>query len=217
MPRVFRCPLWLTRAADQYRLCPGGEELTEQCFQKYPLAFDRSKQTLVWNNGTRLGIEGVFVDEGTVPKGSTWARNPIPRVNDDNRGNADWASCKGPNGASGPGCIQFPQPCNGTERFSWSTDGSGQGECSGDWTQGSIEDTVLIPADLAPGKWVLGWRWDCEETAQGKHCRPASAESPLTRIRSVAELRGRPNRVDAAATAAKITLIATVTSASPAR
>ena len=29
-----------------------------------------------------------------------------------------------------------------------------------------IEDTVIIPKDLAPGKYVLGWRWDCEETAQ---------------------------------------------------
>ena len=76
-------------------------------------------QALVWNNGTRHPIPGVFVDtgktiivimiimimpegstgmacmqyavlwhlmEGVLPEGSTWARNPIPRINDDNQG-----------------------------------------------------------------------------------------------------------------------------------
>ena len=46
------------------------------------------------------------------------------------------------------------------------TAGSGQGACSGDWTMGLIYDTVKIPEDLAPGAYVLGWRWDCELTAQ---------------------------------------------------
>jgi hypothetical protein len=30
----------------------------------------------------------------------------------------------------------------------------------------SIVDTVRLPADLAAGHYILGWRWDCEETAQ---------------------------------------------------
>ena len=29
-----------------------------------------------------------------------------------------------------------------------------------------IVDTVLIPPDLEPGDWVLGWRYDCEESSQ---------------------------------------------------
>ena len=28
-----------------------------------------------------------------------------------------------------------------------------------------IEDTVVIPADIEPGEYVLGWR-DCEQTTQ---------------------------------------------------
>ena len=68
------------------------------------------------------------------------------------------------------------------------------GECSSDWVVGVISDHVLIPKDLptgesklahsllrclksclcplaascAPcaGEYVLGWRWDAEETAQ---------------------------------------------------
>eukprot|EP00036_Acanthoecidae_sp_10tr_P012007 CAMPEP_0182917744 /NCGR_PEP_ID=MMETSP0105_2-20130417/1687_1 /TAXON_ID=81532 ORGANISM="Acanthoeca-like sp., Strain 10tr" /NCGR_SAMPLE_ID=MMETSP0105_2 /ASSEMBLY_ACC=CAM_ASM_000205 /LENGTH=475 /DNA_ID=CAMNT_0025054763 /DNA_START=27 /DNA_END=1454 /DNA_ORIENTATION=+ len=151
----------------QYRLCPADQELTEECFQKMPLDFDRTKQALVWTNGTRYSIPGVFVDEGTWPQGSTWARNPIPRVNDDNKGLANEAGCPGPSGTSGPACLQFAPPCpQDTGRLPWSTDGSGQGECSGDWTAGVISDEVIVPKDLAPGDYVLSWRWDCEETAQ---------------------------------------------------
>ena len=29
-----------------------------------------------------------------------------------------------------------------------------------------IVDTLTIPAGTKPGKYVLNWRWDCEETAQ---------------------------------------------------
>ena len=30
----------------------------------------------------------------------------------------------------------------------------------------SVVDTLLIPNHLTPGKYVLGWRLDCEATAQ---------------------------------------------------
>jgi len=151
----------------QYRLCPANEPLTEECFQKMPLEFDRTKQALVWNNGTRYPIKGVYVDTGVKPAGSTWARNPVPRTNDDNFGLHDPDSCPGPNGRSGPGCTQFPAPCpQDTGPYPWSTDGSGQGACSGDWTAGLISDHIIIPEDVPAGDYVLGWRWDCEETAQ---------------------------------------------------
>lgn len=46
----------------------------------------------------------------------------------------------------------FPEPCPG---------------CSGiDWNGYSVRDVVRIPADLAPGKYILGFRYDCEATAQ---------------------------------------------------
>ena len=34
----------------QYRLCPANETLTEECFMRHPLEFDRTKQQLRWNN-----------------------------------------------------------------------------------------------------------------------------------------------------------------------
>ena len=30
----------------------------------------------------------------------------------------------------------------------------------------AIVDTVRLPADLPAGDYVVGWRWDCEMTAQ---------------------------------------------------
>ena len=35
-------------------------------------------------------------------------------------------------------------------------------------TEYSIEDEVLVPADLPAGEYVLGWRWDCEMTSQAR-------------------------------------------------
>lgn len=54
-------------AGYQYRLCPASENLTEACFQKLPLEFNRAKQALQWNNGTVYPINGTFVDTGTSP------------------------------------------------------------------------------------------------------------------------------------------------------
>ena len=48
-----------------YRLCSALEPLTEECFQRTPLEFDRTKQVLKWNNGTLeypMGGKAVFVD-----------------------------------------------------------------------------------------------------------------------------------------------------------
>ena len=33
-------------------------------------------------------------------------------------------------------------------------------------TEQGLEALVRKPADLPAGQWVLGWRWDCEETTQ---------------------------------------------------
>ena len=65
-------------ACSSYRLCPAGEELSEACFQSHPLEFVPEKHALVFQNGSRLPIKGVFTNVGTSPAGSVWARLPIP-------------------------------------------------------------------------------------------------------------------------------------------
>lgn len=182
----------------QYRLCPkpaAGEALTEACFQRTPLAFDRTKQALMWNNGTRLALPGRWVDKGVRPAGSTWAVNPVPRMGEESAG------CLARN-ASFPlrnGCVSFappcPQDCSGQPNCTTAGHKTGgntvQGACSGDWTGGQVVDTLLIPNTLPAGEWVLGWRWDCEETTQiwqscadvticvpGEECNPPAPYKP---------------------------------------
>eukprot|EP00039_Didymoeca_costata_P016271 m.287891 g.287891 ORF g.287891 m.287891 type:complete len:373 (-) comp16368_c0_seq18:199-1317(-) len=160
----------------QYRLCPASEPLTEACFQKYPLNFS-GNPILRWNNGSQLEINGTFVSTGTQPPGSTWQMNPIPRIDFDSKSSGQppgWSGCDMP--ARGLACRQFDPPCkeqlwdgipwHGTNDPHDHRNVDVQGDCSGDLTLASIVDHVVIPKDLPAGDYVLGFRWDCEETAQ---------------------------------------------------
>ena len=70
-----------------YRLCPAEEELTEACFNKYPLQFATNFHTLEYSNSSNpvevktMVINGTYTVTGTLPVGSTWARNPLPYSN----------------------------------------------------------------------------------------------------------------------------------------
>jgi len=118
------------------------------------------------------------VDEGTSPAGSTWAMNPIPRIDFDSHGSgqpAAFSGCAFP--AKGQACRQFEPKCPqdegwalnpGSQRGDNGTGNIGDiaGACSGDWIQGEIVDTLVVPEELQAGEYVLGWRWDCEESTQ---------------------------------------------------
>ena len=62
----------------QYRLCPADQDLTEECFFKIPLDFV-GKQSFKWTDGTQIHFDGKYVSKGTLPEGSMWSMNPIPR------------------------------------------------------------------------------------------------------------------------------------------
>lgn len=158
----------------QYRLCSAKENLTEACFQRTPLEFVRTSQALQWNNGTKYPINGTWVDTGTIPEGSTWAMNPIPRIDFDSTSSGQqkgYTGCKMVGGEpTGPSCRQFDPPCPWDK--GWFAQPPAKqsvdvvGECSGDWTLGRIVDEVIIPKDLPTGEYVVGFRWDCEESTQ---------------------------------------------------
>lgn len=60
---------------------------------------------------------------------------------------------------------EFAPPCNETEVCR--TKGCVTGKCSGQFPfDVQIVDAVKVPAHLAPGEYVLGFRWDCEKSAQ---------------------------------------------------
>merc|ERR1712232_725608 len=145
-----------------YRLCPAEEELNEDCFRKMPLKFV-GNSSLRWGgvggeqlsfNTTALGWD---VSEGTVPEGSMWRKNPIPR------GPWAWSWY----GASfEPVCEESAACKNARDKAPPIGECKCSGDSIGDSSNLEIVDKVNIPATLKPGKYVLGWRWDCEESTQ---------------------------------------------------
>lgn len=127
-----------------YRLCKADAALTEECFQQTPVPFG-GKTWLEWSNGTRYPIESRYLTSpDNAPPMSTWAMQPLP-YSDRHAG------------------VQFEPPCPETvDRLQNDT-----GLCSGrfPWDV-AIVDTLVVPKGLVPGGYVLGFRWDCEATAQ---------------------------------------------------
>jgi hypothetical protein len=152
----------------QYRLCPADQVLNEECFHKMPLRYV-GNSSLRWGgvggeqlffNTTELGWD---VSEGTIPKGSMWRKVPLPR------GPWGW-DMSGP--SFEPVCEESEAckaahekkpPCLGPEK---PCECKCSGDGIGDLPQLEIVDQVRIPADLKAGSYVLGWRWDCEESTQ---------------------------------------------------
>jgi hypothetical protein len=135
----------------QYRLCPKSSSLTEECFQEMPLPFANSNHKLRWDNGTEIEIAASLVSVGTTPTGSTWARNPIP-------------ACKSFSGGfQEDGCNepQFPPP-PGCNELCWGYQPSAQVPRK----IPAVVDTLKLPQHVVPGEYVLGFRWDCEQTPQ---------------------------------------------------
>lgn len=161
-----------------WRLCPADEPLTEECFQRHQLEFVPDQQAVVFKNGTLKRIKSTLVTEGTFPPGSMWSTLPIP---------ADWLGPRclpGPNDTSSTpnACeawehtnIDGPcKPCPGTPGSDCSRCDNGNAPSFpvpypgfvGCDHHHAIRDVVKIPSSLKPGKYILGWRWDCEATAQ---------------------------------------------------
>jgi len=142
-----------------YRLAPADAPLTEETFRKLPLDFV-GKSILRWDGDskTELQFEGWRTSVGTLPPGSMWSKNPIP--------SGLWER-------EGPG---FEPVCAESEECKrWASGfGGEQGvcRCSGYSNLGpllpnlEIVDLVQIPRHLKAGKYVLQWRWDCEESDQ---------------------------------------------------
>lgn len=159
--------MWSVRANHgggyQYRLCPlkTAEALRnstsfrplEDCFQQTPMPF-AGDSYMMMSNGSMLNLTSTFVSEGTQPAGSTWQKMPIPMTR-------TW---KG--GIYSSGDIlgyQFEPPCYDPTPPA----ALGQGICTGEWIVNiTLYDQLRVPDHLEPGDYVLGFRWDCESSAQ---------------------------------------------------
>jgi len=169
-----------------YRLCKVSDGISEECFQRTPLKFAGNNSQIIHSDGT---LDHEFprrlVTEGTIPAGSEWAMDPIPGckvcedarehcgapldpVPEDQEGGRStdaWntqVTCYGL--CAGAGSSKAHGACEaGTEYYEPLSGHSGFGKDVPEW---SIGDKVMIPADLEEGEYVLGWRWDCEESTQ---------------------------------------------------
>jgi hypothetical protein len=67
-----------------------------------------------------------------------------------------------------PHCAMSPRSANSSHRIKTPLKSTYRfGLCSGERPfRLSIVDQIIVPAYIRPGKYVLGFRWDCEETAQ---------------------------------------------------
>merc|ERR1712039_634697 len=158
-----------------YRLASADSPLTEQTFQQMPLDFV-GPSILRWDGNRTSQLEfdpvklGWQTNKGTVPKGSTWRKNPIPSGIWQREGATFDPVC-----TESDECIRA-LATGGMDQHSMqaTADASHQGICrcshfsNGGYLLPNLEvvDNVIVPKDLKSGHYVLQWRWDCEETDQ---------------------------------------------------
>lgn len=160
-----------------YRLCPSNEALTEECFQKNPLEFAMPAKHVLRFADPKLDYEinATIVTEGG---GKGWMKNPLFGGTDVNcdyivqpPAHCPWEcpGCGAPKYAADGACPtrcsdQFPGlPSYAGTDPTWQKDPVRDGV---KYTKFAIEDTIIVPKDIAAGEYVLGWRIDCETTSQ---------------------------------------------------
>eukprot|EP00051_Salpingoeca_urceolata_P019139 m.275749 g.275749 ORF g.275749 m.275749 type:complete len:368 (+) comp19357_c0_seq1:89-1192(+) len=166
-----------------YRLCKndGKNKVTEECFQRTPLTFVGDKSVLRWAPVVQYGIERPLPDieipavRVSVNNQSTWSRNPVPACKLCDQGECmkhkSWdeqqhcaQSCSGLNMTRcPPGTTQFPEPASGVNGYFLWHDYYASSLSGFPW---NIVDKVQIPEHIEPGKYLLSWRWDCEQSRQ---------------------------------------------------
>jgi hypothetical protein len=168
----------------QYRLCPAEAPLTEACFQKTPLKFATPLRHTVRYANRSVDIGATLVPDAVTGTGD-WMLNPIPSRQSDYvscdkvmpRGeHCDWKcpGCGAPtyaaDGACPTKCAEsypqyfpsgfayvaadpdiFPDPLPGFDS---------------NYHEYAVEDHLVVPEDIPAGDYVLGWRWDCEQSSQ---------------------------------------------------
>merc|ERR1719150_983030 len=153
-----------------YRLCRVPDDgdmtkLTEECFQAGHLDFADDYSWIQWgsNKEDSLKFKATRSNNGTFPKGSTWTRDPIPACGSPDGG---VFTESGNNCDNADGMTQFEPPVPGVQGFGTYYAGTFEKPINGHSFAFTIGDTLQIPKNIKPGKYVLSWRWDCEQTSQ---------------------------------------------------
>jgi len=153
-----------------YRLCKvpaDGDmtKLTEESFQKNTLDYASDYSWIQWgtNKEDSVKFKATRSSNGTYPKGSVWTRDPIPACGSPDGG----VFSESGNNCDNAGATQFDPPVPGVQGFgAYYTPGDFQEPINDASFPYTVGDSLQIPEDIAPGDYVLSWRWDCEQTAQ---------------------------------------------------
>ena len=166
-----------------YRLCKIADEgpvdlsgVTEECFAANTLEWAQATSYIQWGDdpASRKEFANLLVSEGTTPEGATWARNPIPAC----AGLGGGFQNTGANCSEEEGETQFAPPLPGVFGFGEHVEAGAPGGFRQDF-EWSIVDKLQVPADIAPGRYALSWRWDCEQTSQvWAHCSAIDIKLP---------------------------------------
>lgn len=160
--------------------------------------FVRGKKAVVRKDGTRVTVNGTYINTGTIPEGSTWSRITLPpngfgprcicspsvdykplNYNCGCKKGEEEDSCSTPGNCSSGACVPCPEtPGSDCSRCD-NKKGTGPRfpmpckNCEG----GAMLDVVAVP-QVPAGKYVLGWRYDCESTSQiWQNCADISIEA----------------------------------------
>ena len=150
-----------------YRMCPKDAEPTEACFTSHVLGFATNTTTVrsPWGEFADFEIPAHDVGVGTHPAGSSWRMNPIPACNCDLGYNCT-VSEQGVHTAYEASAGAFP--CETGYQFAppWESGFGywGSGAHSRERLYFTLVDKLSVP--LAPGSYVLSWRWDAENSPQ---------------------------------------------------
>jgi len=158
-----------------FRLCPATEALTEECFQRMPLKWATSTHVLRFGNSSRdMEINATDVTRGG---GIGWRVNPFPNVRCDPcdyNATKEGQHCKFSCPGCGPPLYAADESCPDvcSKHYPGTPDGRPRKLPFPDPIPGidehdfAVEDTVVVPQDIPAGKYILGWRWDCEHSSQ---------------------------------------------------
>jgi len=161
----------------QFRLCPANETLTEKCFQRMPLKFaEPDFHTIIFSDPSKnRKVNATLVPDSVTGTGD-WMKNPIPWNDENCRLCCDYVvpdgehcnykcpGCGAPlfaaDGACPVDCAHYGLPHGGTDSRYYDF------PVKENFHKYAIEDPIQVPANIAPGEYVLGWRWDAEATSQ---------------------------------------------------
>jgi hypothetical protein len=150
----------------QYRLCPADKELNEECFQQMPLQYANNTSKLFWlAPESNMTDKPIFINATRLTvrnKQDVWTKNPIPAFKCLSGGSSDHFA---PGLPSCPDEPQFTPPAGLDSKY-WgffSKQEGGMKNPNQKWLP-FIADYVRVPD--TPGRYVLSWRWDSEQTPQ---------------------------------------------------